>query len=396
MDKAEDSRKLTQLGLRAIAACDFETAEACFDRAIGADVENIEAWTGLARCQRERMAFVDAERSCRHALALNPSSVPALVEMSEALENQHRWPETGEVCERALALDPQCAKALANLGVTRGQLGQPEETVELLKRSLKLDPNDMEAWHALGLQHVESDAIERAQEIAAGLRERAPEDFHYLHLEAQIRARLGEDTCAAEHFERAAALARNPEDAHACRAWAFVIREDAENVLREFEQLAALRPDVKRYRTDLGVMQLNARAYKEAAATLREVARNEPYNDRAQWALAIASLHIGDVSTACRAERALRALNAEKATELRRALIPWERRRLHNRGIITLSAWAIGSGAIVGGWPLIAYPVYQTAGGVLFAGYAALVVRLNRAQSRLKQARGSAEADAQS
>ncbi|MDP1900019.1 MAG: sulfotransferase [Rubrivivax sp.] len=78
----------------------------------------------------------DAERELGIALALNPSYVPALLNLANLNEDRGRRDQARALYERLLALDPACHEALARYARLRGVSGPDDPLLSRLKQAI--------------------------------------------------------------------------------------------------------------------------------------------------------------------------------------------------------------------------------------------------------------------
>ena len=151
--------------------------------------------------------------------------------------------EAERLCRHALAIKSDCLEALHVLAVIAGQNGNAEEAAELLLRALRANPNDAHAHYnrgvALGQLQRFADAAEsygRAIAILPGF-----VDAHFnrgVALEA-----LGRRAEALESYERAIALRPDYVEAHNNRGTTLAALGRHEEALASYERAIALKPD---------------------------------------------------------------------------------------------------------------------------------------------------------
>ena len=93
--------------------------------------------------------FPDAVRSFRSAVAANPESVGARVNLGSALGQVGQIDEAAEQFQTALQLDPENENATFNLGAIYARRGMLKEAEPLLRKSLASHPEDLTAQFLL-------------------------------------------------------------------------------------------------------------------------------------------------------------------------------------------------------------------------------------------------------
>jgi tetratricopeptide (TPR) repeat protein len=94
--------------------------------------------------------FTQAVEEFRKAVAANPDSLPARVNLGSALAQSGSPREAIEEFQKALTRDPKNAAALYNLGVLLAKEKQPLQAIEHLHSLTQLHPQDVEALYLLG------------------------------------------------------------------------------------------------------------------------------------------------------------------------------------------------------------------------------------------------------
>jgi TolB-like protein/class 3 adenylate cyclase len=126
-------------------------ARICFDRAIIADRDNVDALIGSARTHvnagaiREanlRAALLAAEAQSARALSLAPDDARGHMTLGVVYIYTRRAAQGLAECEHALALDRNLAQAHANIGLGKNLIGRPEETETHIVEALRLSPRD--------------------------------------------------------------------------------------------------------------------------------------------------------------------------------------------------------------------------------------------------------------
>jgi TolB-like protein/class 3 adenylate cyclase len=126
-------------------------ARICFDRAIIADRDNVDALIGSARTHvnagaiREanlRAALLAAEAQSARALSLAPDDARGHMTLGVVYIYTRRAAQGIAECEHALALDRNLAQAHANIGLGKNLIGRPEETETHIVEALRLSPRD--------------------------------------------------------------------------------------------------------------------------------------------------------------------------------------------------------------------------------------------------------------
>ena len=92
----------------------FPEALASFDRALEFDRKSETAWLGRANCLMLLRRLSEAESACREALAVNPTSVKGLVQLSQCHASRAETDIAIECLDKALSIDPEYETAITN------------------------------------------------------------------------------------------------------------------------------------------------------------------------------------------------------------------------------------------------------------------------------------------
>jgi TolB-like protein/class 3 adenylate cyclase/Tfp pilus assembly protein PilF len=142
---------------RGLTRDNLAQARICFDRAIIADRDNVDALIGSARTHVNagaigganlRAALLAAEAQSARALSLVPDEARGHMTLGVVYIYTRRAAQGIAECEHALALDRNLAQAHANIGLGKNLIGRPEETEIHIVEALRLSPRDTmaSAW----------------------------------------------------------------------------------------------------------------------------------------------------------------------------------------------------------------------------------------------------------
>ncbi|HHH44499.1 MAG TPA: sulfotransferase family protein [Gammaproteobacteria bacterium] len=170
-----------------------------YERLCGMDPDDASAWVELGVIQRRLKDYIQAEKSCRKAVAVQPGYAPGYHALGAALQQQGRLEDALSCYREAVRLDPGCIEAhyflanalrqagllsdatlayqkllqlkpdhfagLNNLGTHLKNLGDIESAIRLLQRALQLQPDSIETMTNLGDAYVARSRYEEAIEI---------------------------------------------------------------------------------------------------------------------------------------------------------------------------------------------------------------------------------------
>ena len=173
---------LLEIGLRAHASGDLETAKSFYEKVLSLDSNSVHAngWLGTIEAQRKNFAKsrvlleralaggVDPSFLLNYANVLQETfeyeqalisymKIPSrerdqvLLSNMAACHNNLGQPEAGLRCaDQSLAVDPNNAQAWSNRGIALNDLKRHEEALASYERSIELKPDYAEAWSNRG------------------------------------------------------------------------------------------------------------------------------------------------------------------------------------------------------------------------------------------------------
>lgn len=111
------------------------------DRALAVDPGNVDAWINRGEFLL-RTRFSEALASFDHALQLDPKSEIARLGRANGLMLLRRLTEAKSACEEALAINPTSVKGLVQLSQCHASRAETDLAIDCLDRALALDPDD--------------------------------------------------------------------------------------------------------------------------------------------------------------------------------------------------------------------------------------------------------------
>jgi protein O-GlcNAc transferase len=235
--------------------------------------------------QREQGHLEEAARCYRHAMAVAPNDVGALVNLGFALSELGQFEEARSHLEKAAALDPKQDDALYLLGTIERATGEPYKAIERFRSTLALKPDfSLCRLDLCRLLFEYGHAHEARQVAAAGIAiEPNSADLHYylgnLHHEAR---ELNE---AVACFERALALQPDYAEVYGNLANSLQERGDLDRAIYCAGKALQLQPGIEEAQNNL-LFALNYHPDKNAQeifAAYREYDKRVGLPLRSTW-----------------------------------------------------------------------------------------------------------------
>jgi choline-sulfatase len=250
------------------------------------DAENPAVFVALSSVYDRRKDSEGAIRAAKRAVALDPESSVAVLDLAFAFKGAGKLAEAATGFERVLALDPDNVKALLNLGEIIHDRGDRERAFELYQRAVNAAPKFARAQISLGSAALELNRLEvarRSLEAASALGGRQPQ----LHFNLGVMAEQRRDRAAAAREYRAE-VAAFPDAVEAWVNLGLLERQAgrAREALAAFDKAASARPD--RFEGPYLMADTLAALGKRADAVrwAEEAVRRNPGEERAQALLA--------------------------------------------------------------------------------------------------------------
>ena len=108
----------------------------------------------LARAYARKQDYGSAEAELKRALAIDPKSQSAAINLGFVLRDEKRLPEARQAFLQVLAIDPGSVPAHFGIAAVLSAEGRHPEALEEYKRIAKLDPVSAGVYYSMGLTQV--------------------------------------------------------------------------------------------------------------------------------------------------------------------------------------------------------------------------------------------------
>ena len=169
-----------------------------------ADRPESQLTLGTFRMQRGRL--VDAERSFREALALDPTFFPAIGNLADVLRARERDDLAEPVLQAGLDLFPRNPALLQAMGLLYARTARTEEGTILLGRAAALDPSNPQLVYVYGVALGSTSRVGEAIGVLDEAHQRFPGSSEILQALATFSRDSGDLQRAISYAERLLAL----------------------------------------------------------------------------------------------------------------------------------------------------------------------------------------------
>lgn len=179
-------------GLICLAQKNTAEARICFQKALALDPRSVPALVNLANLETAAGEYETAEKHYKRALELSPQNLDAHINYADMLYRQKRLPEALEEYRTAVVIDPGIPEISNNLGVILKDIGEYEEALGLFFNAFNQRPETGEfsvnIAETLTLLHGQKP--ETAVKIAQNWHRQAPDNAFAVHICAALQGKL--------------------------------------------------------------------------------------------------------------------------------------------------------------------------------------------------------------
>lgn len=179
-------------GLICLAQENTAEARICFQKALALDPRSVPALVNLANLETAAGEYETAEKHYKRALELSPQNLDSHINYADMLYRQKRLPEALEEYRTAVVIDPGIPEISNNLGVILKDIGEYEEALGLFFNAFNQRPETGEfsvnIAETLTLLHGQKP--ETAVKIAQNWHRQAPDNAFAVHICAALQGKL--------------------------------------------------------------------------------------------------------------------------------------------------------------------------------------------------------------
>lgn len=242
--RAKRAQALIETGMAQQQSQDYENARRSFQQAVELDPGNADAhlWLGVMLA-RDSQSYAASVRHLERALTLNPAIENGWIDLGNVYYFQRDLVKAGASFRAALAADPDSVMALVNLGVVLKESGRLEEALGHLRRAHELGPEADGTLRNLVVTLIEADQCDEALSVAAGAVRRNPTGYEAHKFHGLAHQKLHDPVQALACYDTALKMRADDAELHDHRGVAFLELGRLPQAIECYERALALRPD---------------------------------------------------------------------------------------------------------------------------------------------------------
>ena len=222
---------------------------------------------------------VAARKSFEQALALDPTFVPAAMNLAVLDELDHKPEDAKKRLDAILAKNPKNSEvllALAQMAASSG--GDPNEALKLLHRAVDASPENVGARLTLIEACLGQKDYHAALEIAQAGVSALPKNPQLLEALGRVQQISGDHGQAVATFGKLIALSPNQPQPHVRQAEAYAAGNDFPAAERSLRAALAIQPDLLDAQGALVVLAIRQKHFDDALQVAQTVQKQRPKN----------------------------------------------------------------------------------------------------------------------
>jgi len=145
--------------------------------------KNPEAWHYYAVALYKKGDFEQAYEKAQTAIKMEPAKIEFQINLAEILVALDKYDQAKDCYELAEKTDPDYPDLYSSWGVALQKHGQHEEAVNKMEKALGLKPQNERTMYFLALSLIETDGLERAEEL---LKQVLEKDARYIEAHVKL------------------------------------------------------------------------------------------------------------------------------------------------------------------------------------------------------------------
>ncbi|MBI4213478.1 MAG: tetratricopeptide repeat protein [Chloroflexi bacterium] len=243
-------------------------------------------------------AWLTAEQSYAHAIAIDSTSAAAEIGLARALVYQHRTKEATLHAQRAVDLAPRRPEAQATLALALSWAGDLDGATAAARRTIDLDPNDAEGHALLAETYADRYQLSDAWRSADRALAIAPDNPEVLRVRAYLFETAGQYADAIGAYRQAIEAAPGHSHLHFSLGTVLGTLARYDEAADAFRTAMTLAPSDARPRAGMAMLYMAQSEVPAAIPYLEEAALLDPTYATAQGQLGTARYFQGDYERA--------------------------------------------------------------------------------------------------
>lgn len=242
--RSRRARALFETAMAQRRSRDVEGARRSFEESLALDPDNADAhlWLGTLLAGDSR-SYAAAAVHLERALSLNPAIENGWADLGIVYYFQQDYARAAASFRAALAADPDSILARLNLGVSLREGGHLDEALECLRRVHEQAPGAEGVLRNLVVTLIQADRCDEALSVAAGTAERNPlsHEAHALHGLAYLK--VHEPVRALDCFDKALQAGASGAELYDHRGNALLELGRLPEAIASYQRALAQQPD---------------------------------------------------------------------------------------------------------------------------------------------------------
>lgn len=165
MATRSDPRWLSDTAQQYLRAGQFTAARSVIAQLTNAHPHFAESWLVLGRLQLMEKRPVEAERSIRRHLSLEPESLNGTFQLARTLQEQGKFAEAAEVFERTTKMKPDFGPGWFNLAVCLAKSGRKTDAMGPFRQAIRHNPEYLDSYILLADLHAQAGDADTALDL---------------------------------------------------------------------------------------------------------------------------------------------------------------------------------------------------------------------------------------
>ena len=262
--RVQRAQGLLEAGMAQQQSQDYAGARLSFEQSLAIDPDNAEAHYRLGIVlARDSKSYPESAMHLERALTLNPRIENGWIDLATVYYFQRDLARAEASFRAALAADPDSVLARLNLGVVLKESGRIEEALGHLRHAYGQAPDAEGTLRNLVVTLIEADLCDEALSVAGDAVRRFPFNYEANKYHGLAHQKLHDPVRALACYNSALQMRQDDAELHDHRGVAFLELGRLPEALACYERALALRPDFSLAAFHRGLAQLLLADYQQ-------------------------------------------------------------------------------------------------------------------------------------